>query len=90
MYLTGVISGTDIHILVDMGATHNIIDINVARIIGLLEQRIETTILVGSGTATPCRVMSFIIPLRIDADVFYIDAFLLDIGNDIDIVLGMP
>ena len=28
--------------------------------------------------------------LRIDADIFYIDAYLLDIGNDIDIILGTP
>jgi len=37
MYLTRVISRPGIHILVDTGATHNIIDINVAHIIGLLE-----------------------------------------------------
>jgi hypothetical protein len=36
-YLTGVVSGTNIHILVDIGTMHNIIDINVARLIGLLE-----------------------------------------------------
>ena len=35
MYLAGVVSGTSAHILVDTGATHNIIDINVARLIGL-------------------------------------------------------
>jgi hypothetical protein len=90
MYLTGAISRTGVHILVDTGTTHNIIDINVARIIDLLEQRIETTILVGSGTAAPCRAAFFSVPLRIDVDVFYIDTFLLDIGNDIDIVLGTP
>ena len=38
----------------------------------------------------PCRAASFIVPLRIDANVFYIDTFLLDIGNDIDIILGTP
>jgi predicted aspartyl protease len=37
MYLTGVVSGTGVHILVDTGSTHNIIDINVARLIGLRE-----------------------------------------------------
>jgi hypothetical protein len=91
MYLIGVVSGTSINILVDMGATHNIIDINFARLIGLLEQCNDTTILVGSGNEFSCRAASsFNIPLRIDAEVFYIDAFLLDIGNDIDIILGMP
>jgi hypothetical protein len=39
MYLAGVVSGTGVHILVDTGATHNIIDINVARHISLQEQR---------------------------------------------------
>jgi hypothetical protein len=34
--------------------------------------------------------VSFSVPLCIDTDVFYIDAFLLDIENDIDIVLGTP
>jgi len=35
MYLTRVVTETGIHILVDMGSTHNIIDINVTRLIGL-------------------------------------------------------
>jgi hypothetical protein len=91
MYLIGVVSGTGINILVDMGATHNIIDINFARLISLLEQCIDTTIFVGSGNKFSCQAASsFSIPLCIDAEVFYIDAFLLDIGNDIDINLGMP
>lgn len=37
-----------------------------------------------------CRSASFGIPLHIDTETFYIDAFLLDIGNDIDIILGTP
>ena len=37
MYLTGVVSETGVHILIDTGATHNIIDINVAHLISLLE-----------------------------------------------------
>jgi hypothetical protein len=90
MYLTEVILGTGVQILVDTDTTHNIIDINVAHIIGLLEQWIETTILVRSGTVAPRRAVSFSVPLCIDTDVFYIDAFLLDIENDIDIVLGTP
>ena len=32
----------------------------------------------------------FNIPLRINTEIFSIDAFLLDTGNDIDIVLGTP
>jgi len=90
MYLIGVVSGMGIHILVDTGATHNIIDINVTCLIGLREQRIDTTILVGSDNEVPCRVASFSVPLCIDSEVFYIDAFLLDIGNNIDIALGTP
>jgi predicted aspartyl protease len=90
MYLTGMVSETGVHILVDTGTTHNIIDINVARLIGLQQQRINTTILVSSGNEVPCRVSAFNAPLRIDANMFYIDAYLLDIGNDVDIFLGTP
>jgi predicted aspartyl protease len=90
MCLAGVVSGTGVHILVDMGATHNIIDINVACLIGLLEQHIDTTILIGSGKEVSCRAAAFNMPLRIDTDIFYIDAFVLDIGNNVDIILGTP
>lgn len=89
MYLVGVVTGTGVHILVDIGTTH-VIDINVARLISLSESRIDTTMLVGSGTEVSCRATSFSVPLRIDAEIFYIDAFLLNIGNDIDIILGTP
>ena len=54
LYLTGVVSGTGVHILLDTGATHNVIEINIAHLIGLLEQRMDTTILVGSGNEVQC------------------------------------
>lgn len=78
-----------IHILVDTGATH-IININVARLIDLQEQCNNSTILMGSGNNAPYRAASFNVPLRNDMKIFYINAFLLDISNDIDIVLGKP
>ena len=87
MYLAGVVSGTSAHIHVDMGTTHNIIDINIARHISLQEQRINTAILVGSGNEVPCCTAAFSVPLGIDADVFDIDTYLLDIGNNVDIIL---
>lgn len=65
-------------------------DINVARIIGLGEQRINSTILIGNGNEVRCRAASFTVPLRIDGDAFDIDAYLLDIDNDVDVILGMP
>ena len=49
MYLVGAVLGTGAHILVHMGATHNVIDMNFACLIGLLRQRINTMSLVGSG-----------------------------------------
>lgn len=55
MYLAGAILGTCAHMLVDTGTTHNIIDINFTCLIGLLKQRINTTILVGSGNEVTCR-----------------------------------
>jgi hypothetical protein len=90
MYLEGVMNGAGVLVLVDSGSTHNVIDINVACAIGLQEQRINTTILVGSENEVPCRGASFNVPLCIGSDAFDIDAFLLDIGNDIDVVLGTP
>ena len=90
MYLVGVMSGTGVHILIDTGATHNIIDINVAHFIGLQVKCINTAILVGSGNEVPCRAAAFSLPLRINADVFDIDTYLQDIGNDVDIILGTP
>ena len=83
-------SGTGVHILIDTGATHNIIDINVAHFIGLQVKCINTAILVGSGNEVPSRAVAFSVPLRIDANVFDIDAYLLDISNDVDIILGTP
>jgi hypothetical protein len=76
--------------LVSSGSTHNVIDINVACAIGLQEQHINTTILVGSKDEVPCRGTSFNVPLCIGSDAFDIDVFLLNIGNDIDVVLGTP
>lgn len=69
---------------------HNVININVARTISLQEQRIDTTILVGSGNEVLCCVASFNVPLRIDSNTFDIDTYLLNIGNDIDVILGIP
>jgi predicted aspartyl protease len=37
MFLVSPILGKDVHILVDMGATHNVIDVNFARLACLLE-----------------------------------------------------
>jgi hypothetical protein len=83
----GVMNGAGVHVLVDSGATHNVIDINVAHSIRLQEQRINTTILVGSGNEVSCHAASFAMPLRIDNDI---DAYLHDIGNDVDVILGTP
>jgi hypothetical protein len=83
-------NGADVLVLVDSDSTHNIVDINVAHSISLQEQHIDTTILVGSGNAMPCRGASFNVPLRISSDAFDIDTFLLNIVNDVDVVLGTP
>jgi hypothetical protein len=90
MYLEGVINGVGVLVLVDSGLTHNVIEINVAHSIGLREQRINTTILVGSGNEVTCYAASFNVPLRIDSDAFDIDAYLLNITYDFDVVLGTP
>ena len=65
-----IVLGTGAHILVDTGTTHNVIDINFARLIDLLEKRINTMTLVGSGNKVSCWAACFNIPLYIDADTF--------------------
>jgi hypothetical protein len=70
MYLAGAMFGTDAHILVETGATHNVIDVNFIRLIDLLEKRINTMTLVGSGNEVSCQEASFSVPLCIDAETF--------------------
>lgn len=38
-YLDGILHGTRVRALVDSGSTHNVVNINVARNIGLREER---------------------------------------------------
>jgi hypothetical protein len=78
------------HMLVGTGATHSFTNINFTRLIGLQEHRIGTTILVGNGNEVPCRAAAFNVSIRIDGAVFDIDAYLLNIGNDVDVILGTP
>ena len=77
MLLAGAILGQGVQILVDTGATHNVIDSSSARTIGLGEHRITTTVLIGSGTELSCRGAYFTVPLRIDGETFQIDTFLI-------------
>jgi hypothetical protein len=63
---------------------HNVIDINIALSIGLQEQRVNTTILIGSRNEVTCHAASFNVPLRMDSDALGIDAYLLNISNDIE------
>ena len=70
MLLAGAILGQGVRILVDTGATHNVIDSSTARTIGLGEHRITTTVLIGTGTELACRGACFTVPLRIDGKTF--------------------
>jgi hypothetical protein len=90
MYIEGVINGAGVLVLVDSGSMHNVIDINIALSIGLQEQQFNTTILVGSRNEVTCHAASFNVPLRMDSDALNINAYLLNIGNDIDVVLDTP
>lgn len=56
----------------------------------MLERHINTAILVSNGTEITCRNASCNVPLRIDTKTFHIDALLVDISNDIDVILGTP
>lgn len=74
MLLAGAILGNGVCILVNTGATHNV--------------HITTTMLIGSGMELSYQGACFTTPLRINGETFPIDAFLLPIGDDIDIILG--
>lgn len=54
LFLAGSVLDTGANLLVDTGATHNVIDTNFARLIDLMEQRIRTTILFGSTGEVTC------------------------------------
>lgn len=90
MFLDGIILGQWVRILIATGATHNIIVINFAKIRDMLERHINTAILVSNGTKITCRSASYSVPLRIDTETFHIDALLVDISNNIDVILSMP
>lgn len=53
MHLVGVVLGQGVHILVNTGTTHNVIDSSTARIIGLAERHVATIALVGRGIEMP-------------------------------------
>jgi hypothetical protein len=90
MLLVRAILSKGIRILVAIVATHNVINSNITCIIGLAECHITTAMLVGSDTKLACQGDSFTIPLRIHTKKFQIDAFLLSIGEYIDVILGAP
>jgi hypothetical protein len=90
MFFACAILEHGVRILVDTGAMHNIIDNNFARLVGLMEHHINTMILIGSSNEIACRGACFNMPLHIDTKTFKTDTFLVDLGVDIDIVLGTP
>lgn len=55
-----------------------------------MERRIHTTVLVGNEMEIACTSASFNVPPHIDTEIFHINALLLDICNDFDIILGTP
>jgi hypothetical protein len=54
-----------------------------------MEQRVRATVLLGNGGIT-CQGACRHVPLHIDNEYFQIDALMMDIRSDINIVLGMP
>lgn len=81
MFLAGDVLGQGVRILINISATHNVIIINFARWVGLMERRINTTILIGSGDEIACWGACFNVPLRIDSKMFQIDAILVDLNT---------
>jgi hypothetical protein len=61
------------HMLVGTGVTHSFTNMNFARLIGLQEHRIDTTIFIGNGNEVSCKAAAFNVSIRIDGVVFDID-----------------
>lgn len=70
MLLAGAVLGQGVYILVGTDATHNVLNSNSARLIGLAKYRITTIVLVGSDTKLACRGAFFNVPLQIDKETF--------------------
>lgn len=90
MFLAGAIMGHGVRILIDTGAMHNIIDTNFAHLVGIMELRINMTILVGSGNEIADQGACFNMPLCINTETFQIDTFLVNLSIDVDIILATP
>ena len=90
MFLAGAVLTHNVHILVDTSATHNILDINFSWLAGLMEQCINTMILMHSDNEIAYWGACFNMPLQIDSETFQIDALLWDLGINVDIILGTP
>jgi hypothetical protein len=90
MFLAGTTLCTGVRILVDTGATNNIINVMVARALNIHEHNTGLTITVGNGMTVPCNAVAFTVPLCINEARFDIDTYILDIGNKVDVILGMP
>jgi hypothetical protein len=55
-----------------------------------MERHISIAVLVGNGTEINNTSVSFNVPVSINTEEFHSDALLLDMGNDVDIILGTP
>jgi hypothetical protein len=53
-----------------------------------MEQRVRATVLLGNGGGITCQGARHHVPLRIDNEYFQIDALMMDIRSDINIVLA--
>jgi hypothetical protein len=76
-----------IRILIDIGATHNNIGATFAKLAGIKDHRINTTIQMGNGSYVTCHKASFNTCIFINNEIFYIDAFLVDLNSDNNIIL---
>jgi hypothetical protein len=76
-----------IRILIDIGATHNNIGATFAKLAGIKDHRINTTIQMGNGSYVTCHKACFNTCIFINNEIFYIDAFLVDLNSDNNIIL---
>ncbi|XP_062179918.1 uncharacterized protein LOC133884494 [Phragmites australis] len=75
-----------LHILVDTGVTHNIIDESLALRLGLTMRRFQMRVTI----STDDRIISRDLPLVIEWEVFFIDGYTFPLVGDTNIILGTP
>ncbi|VFQ77747.1 unnamed protein product [Cuscuta campestris] len=89
MKVTGHFGKKSIQILIDLGSTHNFLDINLARKLGCrLEAISSQPVTVANGSTLSCQYVCRYVKWRLQGTDFFTDVILIPLGS-CDIVLGV-